>query len=454
MSRNLTTTSPSTTYPYLIQTDVETTTGGILTASLQTGLGVSVAQLNVQATSAVSASYANNVNIDNLTGSLVTTSSLNTFTASYKIDSASFSASIADLYTGSGGGGTSTDTLQDVTTRGNYTSTSIDINNDLRVYQNLKTVSGTAINSSVAFGQDTQATGQFSFAHGNGAVFISPGFDLVASGQYSHAEGEGTKAIGLGSHAEGLFTTAIGQHSHAEGHYTTAGTDSINNTHLGCHAEGEGTIAAASFQHAQGMWNIPMSGAGAFIVGNGTNNTLRSNLIYAQGSEVQITGSLLIGGINVSASIADLYTGSGGGGTPTDVSTYLSSSWTASYQIDSASFSASIATLNNFTGSVVAVSASYSLSASFATSASYVLSSSYATNSSQSLTSLTASFAISASRAVSSSFSSTASFVSGAILNTPDPYTSTVPVFRIVTLTAAEYSAIVTKDANTFYAVI
>jgi len=46
MSRNLTTTSPALSYPYLIQTDVETTTGGIVTASLQTGLGVAIAQID------------------------------------------------------------------------------------------------------------------------------------------------------------------------------------------------------------------------------------------------------------------------------------------------------------------------------------------------------------------------------------------------------------------------
>ena len=60
------------------------------------------------------------------------------------------------------------------------------------------------------------------------------------------------------------------------------------------HAEGDNTIAFDAYQHAQGRYNLPISGGGAFIVGNGSSNVLRSNLIYAQGSQVQVTGSLCI----------------------------------------------------------------------------------------------------------------------------------------------------------------
>ena len=111
----------------------------------------------------------------------------------------------------------------------------------------------------------------------------------IASGEDSHAEGSITKAIGNYSHAEGDFTQAKGDYSHAEGQETTA---------LGqySHAEGWNTIASANHQHVQGQWNITSSVPAAFIVGNGTDDSNRSNLIFAAGNSVQITGSLQISG--------------------------------------------------------------------------------------------------------------------------------------------------------------
>jgi hypothetical protein len=109
----------------------------------------------------------------------------------------------------------------------------------------------------------------------------------IATGEYSHAEGSITKATGDYSHAEGDNTQAIGNYSHAEGQDTVA---------LGqySHAEGYNTITSASYQHVQGQWNATSSVPAAFIVGNGTDNNNRSNLIYAAGNEVQISGSLIV----------------------------------------------------------------------------------------------------------------------------------------------------------------
>jgi hypothetical protein len=62
------------------------------------------------------------------------------------------------------------------------------------------------------------------------------------------------------------------------------------------HAEGNNTIAAANHQHVQGQWNVTSSIPAAFIVGNGTDDNNRSNLIYAHDSTVEITGSLNVSG--------------------------------------------------------------------------------------------------------------------------------------------------------------
>ncbi len=113
----------------------------------------------------------------------------------------------------------------------------------------------------------------------------------IATGENSHAEGSITKAIGNYSHAEGDNTQAKGDYSHAEGQETIA-SGSYS------HAEGYQTIALANHQHVQGQYNAVSSVPSAFIVGNGTDDINRSNLIHAAGNEVQITGSL-----NVSSSV-------------------------------------------------------------------------------------------------------------------------------------------------------
>ena len=110
-----------------------------------------------------------------------------------------------------------------------------------------------------------------------------------AAGENSHAEGDSTQAIGSFSHAEGLGTIAYGGRSHAEGQDTIA-SGSYS------HAEGYQTIALADHQHVQGRWNAASSVPAAFIVGNGTDDSNRSNLIHAAGNEFQITGSLSISG--------------------------------------------------------------------------------------------------------------------------------------------------------------
>jgi len=159
-----------------------------------------------------------------------------------------------------------------------------------------------------AEGYLTIASGDYSHAEGNNTKAIgtyshAKGQSTQATGNFSHAEGDSTIAQGNGSHAEGLLTTALGLNSHAEGLLTTA---SANYSHAegqqtqaigeASHAEGLGTIASGSYQHVQGQWNATSSVQSAFIVGNGTDNSNRSNLIYAHNSTVEITGSLEVNG--------------------------------------------------------------------------------------------------------------------------------------------------------------
>jgi len=107
-----------------------------------------------------------------------------------------------------------------------------------------------------------------------------------ASGSYSHAEGDSTKANGDFSHAEGSETIASGDYSHAEG----AGTIAIGTA---AHAAGLYTLASGDYQSVIGQYNLTSSAQSAFIIGNGTSNASRSNLVFASGSRVQVTGSVI-----------------------------------------------------------------------------------------------------------------------------------------------------------------
>lgn len=70
---------------------------------------------------------------------------------------------------------------------------------------------------------------------------------------------------------------------------------STTTTGLYSYAGGIGTVAQGLYQQVQGAYNISSSNSAAFIVGNGSATT-RSNLIYASGSQVIISGSLNLSG--------------------------------------------------------------------------------------------------------------------------------------------------------------
>jgi tetratricopeptide (TPR) repeat protein len=201
-----------------------------------------------------------------------------------------------------------------------------------------------------AEGASTQAVGDYSHAEGNSTIALglyshaeggstqaleesshAEGISTIASGSYSHAEGNGAQSLGVASHAEGSYTTATGNYSHAEGQDTFALGE-------GSHAEGLGTVALGSYQHVQGQYNISSSAQSAFIIGNGIDSDSRSNLVFASGSQFQITGSL-----RVSGSITGSLSGT--------ASFAISASWAPTQTIDTSSLATTGS--NTFTGNQV-----------------------------------------------------------------------------------------------------
>lgn len=211
-------------------------------------------------------------------------------------------------------------------------------------------------NYSHAEGQYTYAQGDNSHAEGYGSATIdegsylhnangahAEGLQTTSSGNFSHAEGDNTYAYGFASHAEGYRTQAIGNNSHAEGILTVAignnsraigqsttsvgiashaeGADTItsgayshaegiNTTAIGqaSHTEGSGSIAFGDYSHAGGLYTIA-SGSGQtvvgkfnkqnntdslFIIGNGINDSNRSDLVLFNTGSVEISGSFIV----------------------------------------------------------------------------------------------------------------------------------------------------------------
>jgi hypothetical protein len=134
---------------------------------------------------------------------------------------------------------------------------------------------------------------------------------IIGDGQAGHSEGLSCYAIGLSSHAEGISTLASGQGSHAEGWFTVAvGT--------GSHAGGLGTIAYGGIddlaplsvptnaQTVFGRYNIDKNKDSLFVVGNGTDDEHRSDIVRVEKLRVGITGALNVkNGITGSIQYAD-----------------------------------------------------------------------------------------------------------------------------------------------------
>ena len=171
-------------------------------------------------------------------------------------------------------------------------------------YSHAEGLSTNASNTtSHAEGQQTLASGVGSHAEGYLSIASNnyshaEGFTTQATALYAHSEGEQTIASGRSSHAEGYYTTANAQYSHAEGVSTSARFD-------GSHAEGLGTIASASYQHVQGKYNSTSSTA-IMLVGNGTSDIARSNILEVYQSNIFVSGSLtassFVGALNGTSS--------------------------------------------------------------------------------------------------------------------------------------------------------
>ena len=160
-----------------------------------------------------------------------------------------------------------------------------------------------------AEGYGTQAISRYTHTEGYSTYALNQashaeGYDTEATGHYSHAEGQYTKATSSSAHAEGYWSEAKGQASHAEGSNTKA-------SGLYSHAEGKYTIASGEAQHAQGKYNIEdTENKHAFIIGNGSSNSERSNAFTVDwNGDTKMAGWLDTQGLRGNTLTRNLYVG-------------------------------------------------------------------------------------------------------------------------------------------------
>ena len=136
-----------------------------------------------------------------------------------------------------------------------------------------------------ALGQYSHAEGYYVTAGGDGSH--AEGLQSTANGVASHTEGHQTLAVGYGSHAEGRLTLASGAYSHAEGSSSVAfGT--------GSHASGLHTIASGSFQTTIGQYNKRSNTTDLFVIGNGTSDASRSDILTVSTSSMILSASFTV----------------------------------------------------------------------------------------------------------------------------------------------------------------
>jgi hypothetical protein len=111
-----------------------------------------------------------------------------------------------------------------------------------------------------AYGENVQGA---SFVNGN--VYIAPNIGTPAGFKNLR----GSFSVGTASYGVGTGSVTLGQFVQANGNYQTV----------------------------VGAFNQVNSNSNSFIIGNGTGTGSRSNLLFASGSQIQVTGSIITNGV-------------------------------------------------------------------------------------------------------------------------------------------------------------
>lgn len=152
------------------------------------------------------------------------------------------------------------------------------------------TASGT---TSTALGFETVANGNQSTAMGSNTK--ASGFRSTAMGRTTTAEGEASTATGSKTTASGFGSTAMGANTTASGNWSTALGENTKASGLASTTIGTRTVAATAFSLSVGRWNESNQSSDftAFVVGNGTSSSERSDALHLhRNGNLTIAGTL------------------------------------------------------------------------------------------------------------------------------------------------------------------
>ena len=143
-------------------------------------------------------------------------------------------------------------------------------------------------NYAVALGLLTKASGHISTAFGNRTV--ANGNSSVAFGNYSVANGQSSTAMGFDTRADGMGSVSSGENTVANGRSSTAfgfGTraSGAHSTSLGFHTIANGYASLTIGSHNDSLIApemTPTATSPVFIIGNGTNNFTKSNVMVVR----------------------------------------------------------------------------------------------------------------------------------------------------------------------------
>jgi hypothetical protein len=263
-------------------------------------------------------------------------------------------------------------------------------------------------------GQGNTAGGNYTHAEGGGNTSVAQyshveGSSTTTTGQYSHAEGISTIAAGIYSHAEGQNNTSVGQSSHAEGTQTT----SIG---VMSHAEGQNTKSIGQYTHAEGS---ATSAIGHQSHAEGDQTTTAGQYAHSEGRFTIAVGTHSHAEGDITTALGN-YSNTKGKGTVSNAGHQLVVGMFNQISTESGSFIVGSGTSTGDRKNVL-----------FASGAVVQITGSLLVQSGSSITG------------------------SGEVVsNAGDTFASTAKVTKMVTCTSAEYSAITTKDANTFYIIL
>lgn len=166
--------------------------------------------------------------------------------------------------------------------------------NSLAVGYNLN-ISGS--DSSVAFGQNNNVSGNSALAIGDNNIITSIGNGSFVGGGYSIVNGNRSIAFGLTNTASGDQTAAFNLSTHASGNYSFTANAGTVAKGTAATALGQNTVASGASQTVVGQYNIQGNTTDLFVVGNGAGIGSRTDAFGVSSTRTFASGNVFLPGL-------------------------------------------------------------------------------------------------------------------------------------------------------------